>query len=131
MLYPGLRISVDALASSADQLPSITLKAPERLIGRNTEECMQSGAIYGYAAMLDGLIDRLESELRMPATTVITGRAGFFGGSLLPKTDHRQSEPAVGRSVHPAQEKPRPQINTPSPKIPLFFSDSYVIIEFN
>lgn len=34
---------------------------------------MQSGAIYGYAAMLDGLIDRLESELRMPATTVITG----------------------------------------------------------
>ena len=73
MLYPGLRISVDALASSADQLPSITLKAPERLIGRNTEECMQSGAIYGYAAMLDGLIDRLESELRMPATTVITG----------------------------------------------------------
>lgn len=73
MLYPGLRISVDALASCADQLPSITLKAPERLIGRNTEECMQSGAIYGYAAMLDGLIDRFEAELNARATTIITG----------------------------------------------------------
>lgn len=73
MLYPGLRISVDALAACADQLPSITLKAPERLIGRNTEECMQSGAVYGYAAMLDGLIDRLETELNMPATVIITG----------------------------------------------------------
>ena len=73
MLYPGLRISVDALSTYADQLPSITLKAPERLIGRNTEECMQSGAIYGYAAMLDGLIDRLEAELKRSATTIITG----------------------------------------------------------
>lgn len=58
---------------SADQLPSIMLKAPERLIGRNTEECMQAGAVYGCAAMLDGLIDRLEGELGEPATAVITG----------------------------------------------------------
>lgn len=73
MLSPGLRISVDALSASADQLPSITLKAPERLIGRNTEECMQAGAIYGCAAMLDGLIDRLEDELGQKATAVATG----------------------------------------------------------
>lgn len=73
MLYPGLRISVDALAACADQLPAITLRAPERLIGKNTEECMRSGAIYGYAAMVDGLIDLLETELKMPATSVITG----------------------------------------------------------
>lgn len=73
MLHPGLRISMDALAASADQLPSITLKAPERLIGRNTEECMQAGAIYGCAAMLDGVISRLEAELGQPATAVATG----------------------------------------------------------
>ena len=73
MLHPGLRISLEALSVSADQLPSIMLKAPERLIGRNTEECMQAGAVYGCAAMLDGLIDRLEGELGEPATAVITG----------------------------------------------------------
>lgn len=73
MLNPGLRISLDALSASADQLPSIMLKQPERLIGRNTEECMQSGAVYGCASMLDGIIDRLEDELGEPATAVITG----------------------------------------------------------
>lgn len=73
MLCPGLRISVDALSSRADQLPSITLKAPERLIGKNTEECMQAGAIYGCAAMLDGLIDRLDAELGVSSTAIITG----------------------------------------------------------
>lgn len=73
MLHPGLRISLEALSASADQLPSIMLKAPERLIGRNTEECMQAGAVYGCAAMLDGLIDRLEDELGESATAVITG----------------------------------------------------------
>lgn len=73
MLYPGLRISVDALSACADQLPSITLTTPEHLIGRNTEECMQSGAIYGCAAMLDGLIDRLETKLGRPLSVVITG----------------------------------------------------------
>ena len=73
MLYPGLRISVDALAACADQLPVITLTAPARPIGKNTEECMRSGAVYGYAAMLDGLIDLLEGELKSPATAVITG----------------------------------------------------------
>lgn len=73
MLCPGLRISVDALSSCADQLPSITLKAPERLIGKNTEECMQAGAIYGCAAMLDGLIDRLDAELGVSSTAIITG----------------------------------------------------------
>ena len=42
MLHPGLRISLEALSASADQLPSIMLKEPERLIGRNTEECRQA-----------------------------------------------------------------------------------------
>lgn len=73
LLYPGLRIAMDALSSRADQLPFITLKAPERLIGKTTEECMQAGAIYGCASMLDGLIDRLDAELGMPTTAIITG----------------------------------------------------------
>lgn len=73
MIMPGLRISVDALADGAAQLPAITLADPVRVIGQNTVECMQAGAIYGHAAMLDGLVSRVEAELGMPVTAVATG----------------------------------------------------------
>lgn len=73
MICPGLRISVDALADGAAQLPSITLADPVKVIGQNTVECMRSGAIYGHAAMLDGLAARVEEELGAPVTAVATG----------------------------------------------------------
>lgn len=73
MIIPGLRISADALSAQAAQLPAITLATPQRVIGRNTVECMQSGAIYGWAAMLDGLVDRIEEELGEPVTAIATG----------------------------------------------------------
>ena len=74
MIIPGLRVAVDALSARASQLPlNISLEAPESLIGANTIDCMRSGAIYGNAAMLDGIIDRVEEELCAPVTAVATG----------------------------------------------------------
>ncbi len=73
MILPGLRVSVDALSAKAAQLPYIHLGEPKRVIGANTVDCMQAGAIYGAAAMLDGLIDRVEEELGEPVTAVATG----------------------------------------------------------
>ncbi len=73
MIIPGLRLSVDALSARAAQLPYINLEAPERLIGTNTIDCMQSGAIYSNAAMIDGLVDRVEEELDQHVTAVATG----------------------------------------------------------
>ena len=72
-ILPGVRISVEALADRADQLPSIELAAPRRLIGTNTVECMQAGAFHGYACMADGLVGRVEDELGTPVTAVLTG----------------------------------------------------------
>ena len=80
MIIPGLRLSVDALSARAAQLPYIHLGEPERLIGTNTIDCMQSGAIYSSAAMLDGLLDRVEEELGCPVTAVATG--GLIGAVL-------------------------------------------------
>lgn len=77
MIIPGLRLSVDALSARAAQLPYIHLGAPERLIGTNTVDCMQAGTVYSNAAMLDGLIDRVEEELGEPVTAVATG--GLMG----------------------------------------------------
>ncbi len=73
MIIPGMRLSVDALSARAAQLPYINLDTPNEIIGKNTVDCMQAGVIYGHAAMLDGLIDRVEDALGCPVTTVITG----------------------------------------------------------
>lgn len=73
MIMPGLRISVDALSARAAQLPYIHLEDPKGIIGRNTVDCMQAGAIYGSAAMIDGLIGRVEEALGQPVTAVVTG----------------------------------------------------------
>lgn len=73
MIAPGLQLSVDALSSHAAQLPSIRIVPPAKMIGSNTIERMQSGAVYGCCGMLDGLIDRVEEELKGPVTAVLTG----------------------------------------------------------
>lgn len=74
MIIPGVQTSLNALSAQAAQLPEIPVAMPQRVIGRNTVECMQSGTIYGCAAMLDGLLDRVEEELQKPVTAVATGR---------------------------------------------------------
>lgn len=73
MIIPGLRLSVDALSGRAAQLPYIHLGAPTALVGKNTVDCMRAGAVYGAAAMLDGLIDRVQEEFSCPLTSVATG----------------------------------------------------------
>lgn len=70
-IVAGLRLSVDALSSGTSQLPRIQLAVPPKVVCSNTVECMQSGALYGHAAMLDGLIDRVEAELGEPMASVI------------------------------------------------------------
>ena len=77
-ICPGLKISMEALTGRTAQLPGISLDAPQRAIGKNTRDCMRSGIILGAAAMLDGLLDRMEAELGMEATIVATGGIAKF-----------------------------------------------------
>lgn len=73
VIMPGARISLDALTSRTAQLPGINLDTPGKVIGRNTVDCMRSGIMYGSAATLDGVIDRMEEELGHPSTLIATG----------------------------------------------------------
>ncbi|HAX72116.1 MAG TPA: type III pantothenate kinase [Firmicutes bacterium] len=73
LIYPGVKISQEALSSNTSQLPSISLEAPKKVIGKNTIDCMKSGLINGSAAMIDGIIDRIEDEIGQPCTVVATG----------------------------------------------------------
>ncbi|MCD8004706.1 MAG: type III pantothenate kinase [Oscillospiraceae bacterium] len=70
-IMAGPRLCADALSSRTSQLPRIELEAPPRVVGSNTVQCMQSGAIYGHAAMIDGLIDRVAGELGAPPVSVV------------------------------------------------------------
>ena len=73
MILPGVQVSLDALTAHASQLGGIGIDAPKRIIGKNTVECMKSGVLYSSAGALDGVIDRIESELGKPATVLATG----------------------------------------------------------
>ena len=78
VILPGVMVSLNALVGNTAQLPQINLEAPKRVIGKNTVECMQNGIMYGNAAMLDGLIDRMEAEMGEKATLVATGGMARF-----------------------------------------------------
>ncbi len=75
-LAPGIEISLDALAARAAALRKVELVAPRSVIGKNTVEALQSGALYGFAGQVDGLVDRINEELPLGAVIATGGLAG-------------------------------------------------------
>lgn len=73
VIAPGAALSVAALADACDQLPRISLETPREIIGKNTIDSMKSGAVFGTAAMLDGLVSRMEAQLGGNCTVIATG----------------------------------------------------------
>ena len=78
VIFPGVKVSLEALTSRAAQLPAISLDRPKQVIGKNTIDCMRSGMMFGTAAMIDGLIDRMEEELGHSSTIIATGGMAQF-----------------------------------------------------
>ncbi|MCO5183055.1 MAG: type III pantothenate kinase [Anaerolineae bacterium] len=73
VIAPGLRLSADALISRAAQLSEVAFEAPPTVLGRNTIHAVQSGLIYGYVSLVEGVIERLSAELDMQPTVIGTG----------------------------------------------------------
>lgn len=69
----GVRLTLKALSENTSQLPSINISAPNSVIGTNTVDCMRSGLVFGAAAMIDGLIEKMTLELDEIPTIVATG----------------------------------------------------------
>lgn len=86
VILPGVKVALNSLVSNTAQLPRINLDVPRRVIGKNTIECMRNGIMYGNAAMLDGLIDRMQAEIGSPATIISTGGMARF---ITPLCSHR------------------------------------------
>ena len=72
-IAPGVMLSLNALTSGTAQLPGISLEKPKKVIGSNTVDSMRSGILLGSAAMLDGMVERIEAELGYPTKVIATG----------------------------------------------------------
>lgn len=72
-IAPGVDISANALFSRAAKLPRAEIVRPPRAIGRNTVHSMQSGIVFGYVGLVDGLVARLEQEMGGEVRVVATG----------------------------------------------------------
>ena len=76
IIAPGINLSLDALVNAAAKLPRIAIEAPKdnlSVIGRTTQDQMLIGIYWGYVAMMEGLVERMRSELGRPVTIVATG----------------------------------------------------------
>jgi type III pantothenate kinase len=76
-IAPGIGISADALFARAAKLPRVDTARPDRVIGRNTVGAIQSGLVYGYVSLVEGLVGRIKAEVTWPVRVVATG--GFAG----------------------------------------------------
>ncbi len=86
IIMPGVVTSFDALVSNTSLLQSVSINAPEHILGTNTIDCLKSGMIYGNASTIDGLIDRIEAELDRSMTIVATGG---LAGKIIPYCRHK------------------------------------------
>jgi type III pantothenate kinase len=73
VIAPGVQISADALFARAARLPRVEIAKPPKVVGRNTVNSMQSGIVYGYVGLVDGLVERLREELGYPCAVLATG----------------------------------------------------------
>jgi type III pantothenate kinase len=77
-ITPGIKISAEALFQRASKLPRVELKKPSKVIGADTISAMQAGIVYGYAGLVDGIVERMKKELSMEAKVVATGGLAEF-----------------------------------------------------
>jgi type III pantothenate kinase len=73
VIAPGIQISADALFTRAAKLPRVEIARPPKVVGRNTLHSMQSGIVFGYVGLVDGLVERLKEELGYPCNVIATG----------------------------------------------------------
>lgn len=79
-ITPGVEISATALFSRAAKLPRVDIKRPERAIGRNTVTSMQSGIVFGYVALVDGLVRKIRGEMGVECPVIATGGLSLLIG---------------------------------------------------
>ena len=86
VIFPGMKISLNALVGNTSLLPDIGLKPPEKAICTNTVDCMLSGIVYGTSSMIDGFCRRFREELGTECTFIATGGLSHL---VIPECDEK------------------------------------------
>ena len=73
MICPGIGMSIQGLFAKTARLPMVDLRPPDNLIGKNTVQSIQSGLYYGFAGLIDGIVERIIAELGEKTTVIATG----------------------------------------------------------
>ena len=77
VIAPGIKTSLEGLATKTAQLPMVELDAPKTVIGKNTKHCMQSGIIFGFAGLVENILRKIKKELGVKEIKVVaTGGLG-------------------------------------------------------
>jgi type III pantothenate kinase len=87
-IAPGIGVAADALAGRAAMLRSVELKPPKKAIGSNTASAMQSGILFGYAELIEGMVKRFKLEIGEDAWVVATGGWSSMFRELTSCFDH-------------------------------------------
>ncbi len=77
VIMPGLRTGADQLTRRAAKLPATELTAPDRVIGRRTEDCIRSGVLFGTADAVDGIVARIRAEWGSPGPVRCVATGGL------------------------------------------------------
>jgi len=85
VIVPGLGVSAEALFDRAARLHRVDVRKPARVVGRNTEQSIQSGLFYGYTSLVEGLLARIAKELGVEAPVVATGGLAATFADELPQ----------------------------------------------
>lgn len=92
IIAPGINLSLKALHDMTAQLPKISVKPQKNVIGKSTVEAMNSGVYFGYIALVEGLIAKIEEELGQKTTRIITGGlAPIFKDALKNSISHHEA----------------------------------------
>ena len=85
-IFPGVELSLSALADKTALLPKIEIHPPKNAISSNTVDCMKSGIVYGSAGAIDGMLDRITEELNCTLPTFIA--TGEYASVIIPHCRH-------------------------------------------
>jgi type III pantothenate kinase len=91
-LAPGIEISVDALAARAARLFKVELVEPRSVIGKTTNEALQSGLLYGFAGQVDGMVERISRELGADPVVIATGGLSHLMSGVCETIDHHEPD---------------------------------------
>jgi type III pantothenate kinase len=115
IITPGITISSDALFERTAKLPRVEIKRPQKVIGSNTVEAMQSGLYHGYAGLVDGILRKMIDELGGSPKVIATGGLAPLiakGSEFIETVD----ETLTLEGLRLVYERARPKSKVQSPK---------------